>query len=55
MVDHPSWHAWRAQTTAHFALHLFTGGHFFLQTAQVPFLAAVAQALATGGARADLP
>jgi medium-chain acyl-[acyl-carrier-protein] hydrolase len=47
--------AWRAQSTAGFNLHLFNGGHFFLQTAPVPFHAAVAQTLAAGRSGEDLP
>ncbi len=36
---------WQAQTNSAFALSMFPGGHFFLQTAQDAFLATLAQAL----------
>jgi medium-chain acyl-[acyl-carrier-protein] hydrolase len=38
--------AWAQQTTAPFAMRLFPGGHFFLQTDRDEFLAAVARDLA---------
>jgi surfactin synthase thioesterase subunit/glycosyltransferase involved in cell wall biosynthesis len=38
--------AWAQQTTSSFALRLFPGGHFYLQTAREPFLAALSRDLA---------
>lgn len=37
---------WRDQTTRAFALHMFPGGHLFLQTARAALLAAVREELA---------
>jgi 4'-phosphopantetheinyl transferase len=37
--------AWRGQTTGAFRMRMFPGDHFFLQTAEAPLLAAVAQEL----------
>ncbi len=37
--------AWRDQTSAAFDHELFTGGHFFIQTARDPFLASLARRL----------
>jgi medium-chain acyl-[acyl-carrier-protein] hydrolase len=38
--------AWRGETTGAFTLRMFTGGHFFIETARAEFLAAVAEDLA---------
>ena len=35
--------AWAEQTTASFAMRVFPGGHFYLQTVRDEFLAALAQ------------
>jgi surfactin synthase thioesterase subunit/glycosyltransferase involved in cell wall biosynthesis len=37
--------AWREHTTGEFTLHLFPGGHFFIQSAQQEFLAAFRELL----------
>jgi medium-chain acyl-[acyl-carrier-protein] hydrolase len=34
--------AWAEQTTASFAVRLFPGGHFYMQSSQSEFLAALA-------------
>jgi medium-chain acyl-[acyl-carrier-protein] hydrolase len=39
--------AWAQQTTAAFAVHIFPGGHFYLQTHRLEFLAALTQDLTT--------
>lgn len=44
-VDRASLQAWQEQTTARFSLHMFEGGHFFLQTAQTKLLQTLAYEL----------
>lgn len=44
-VNLESLEAWREQTTAEFARHLFAGGHFFLQSAQSQVLQTLAYEL----------
>lgn len=44
-VNRAALEAWREQTTADFALHIFAGGHFFLQSAQSQVLATLAHEL----------
>ncbi|MBA3471507.1 MAG: thioesterase [Herpetosiphonaceae bacterium] len=38
--------AWREHTSAEFFVHMFPGGHFFLQTSQVAFIKTLVQDLA---------
>lgn len=45
MLPLPHIEGWSAQTRGKFAMHLFPGDHFFLQTVQPALLAVVAQAL----------
>jgi medium-chain acyl-[acyl-carrier-protein] hydrolase len=37
--------AWAKETTGDFAVRLFSGGHFFIETARAEFLAALAEDL----------
>jgi medium-chain acyl-[acyl-carrier-protein] hydrolase len=51
-VNYESLGAWRQQTTASFALHLFRGSHFFIHTAETRLLEVLSEELhlITGGA-----
>jgi len=40
---------WREQTTGAFSLRLFSGGHFFVQTARAPLIADISAALGRSG------
>jgi hypothetical protein len=48
LVNHEDLMAWRSQTCSDFALHMFHGDHFFLNSVRKPLLQTVAQDLMEG-------